>query len=543
MTYTTISTTGYHPDIFTANQMQDWDGYQNRLSRYTVLDGYYHNMAYHAIKSYAESLKVHEQLYKHVRGVYNPTKRLVDAYVSKTYGGMLDTKDGKGGAIPLDTENDALKELIAQRLWIDSQWGQKKSLYTRYGAKLGDSYIKVIDNIQKGRVWMEVVDPGKVKELEKDPDGTITKIVFEYYMRIHNQLVRYCETITPDYFEAYVLTPQESTSGSTNYQRQAIYANGRNEPVMQWDNDYGYVPVVHVLHTDEGQTFGAPAIHGVYHKINEVNDIASIQNDASRNQAVLPLVAINGKIGTKDFGTDQSSNSTNTVDNPKKDTMKVIELWGDNADLKTLPPTLNLADSIQNIIEVLKEIERDSPELSLHRLRDAGNLTAPGVRSAYDDAIAKFQEARGNYDTGLVKAQKMAIMIGGMRGYAGYEAFRGVTLDDERLQHQIAQRPVINDSLGLSEMLTITASGVQSNMPKSYYVKAGWGDDDAKEYAALGQSTRDSFMMTSPFETATTTPMVDDPNATPQDAFNTRENTGLNEADLLNADQLIREVV
>jgi len=67
--------TNYQPSIFVSQDIYGWDEYNNRLSRYEILDGYYHNTAYHRIMTYSEGLKVSEKLYKHVRGVYNPTKR------------------------------------------------------------------------------------------------------------------------------------------------------------------------------------------------------------------------------------------------------------------------------------------------------------------------------------------------------------------------------------------------------------------------------------------------------------------------------------
>ena len=108
-----------------------WDSYRNRLSRYEVYDGYYHNVAYHTIVSYSEMLKWTERLYKHVRGVYNPVQRLVELYVAKAYPGALDTEDATSGAIPITgTEDDNLRQAIIT-LWQTSRWGMKKNYLTR----------------------------------------------------------------------------------------------------------------------------------------------------------------------------------------------------------------------------------------------------------------------------------------------------------------------------------------------------------------------------------------------------------------------------
>ena len=514
-------------------EWRGWNDYNCRLSRYEVYEGYYHNLAYHTIMSYSQTLKVVESLYKHVRGVYNPVKRLVEAYVAKTYGGMLDIHQARKGVIPIETEDDRVRTAITT-LWKDSQWGQKKSLYTRYGAKVGDSFIKVVDDIQKGQVRLEVLDPAKIKELEVDPDGTITKVVIFYYLRYEQRNYSYQETITPDRFEI-----------ESEYEG-AFPLNGRNERVTEWDNEYGFVPMVHAQHMDVGMTYGAPAAHGSLHKINELNDLASILNDGMRRQVNLPMVSINAKIGALDFGSDQSSNTTNPADKPAKDTMDVINLVGsgnNQPDLKTLPPTIDIANGLQNIVNIQTEIENDCPELALHRLRDSGNLTAPGVRSAYDDAIAKFQEARGNYDTQLIAAQKMALAIGGFRNYAGYQGFNLLSLENGQVDHQIQERPIINDSMSLTERADYTLRGLQQNAPKVFFTKIGWSEDEADDMIASAQTQNSQFMMTSPFASLATTPPPQDNGQTPQDAFDTRLNAGVNESDIIGANDLLQQAV
>jgi hypothetical protein len=548
MTHTPFdnASTSYRPGDFIPQTWRGWDDYTSRLARYEILEGYYHNLAYHKIMQYAQSLKVSEQLYKHVRGVHNPDKRLVEGYVAKVFGGVLDTKNGTTGAIPLQSQNKTLPEAVV-KLWVDSHWGQKKSLYVRYGAMKGDSFIKVVDDIQHEHIRIEAVDPAKVKKIEKESDGTITYAEFEYYIRDtdtgFNRLYR--EVVTPELFQ--VFTRQEVRVNGLLVGFENIpfsyHTNGRNEVVSEWANDYGFVPLVHVQHTDMGLMFGAPAVHGVLNKINELNDLASVVNDGMRNQVQLPLVTINAILGTLDFGSDQSTNTTadnSSIDTPRKDTMKVLNISGDGADLKALPPTINIADALQNIINIQNEIENDLPELALHRIREGGQLTAPGVRSAYDDAIARFQEARGNYDTGLVAAQKMALAIGGSQGYDGYGGFSLLSLKDGSLDHQIANRPVISDTLGLDEQINLTLQALSRNAPRSIYLKMGWSDDEADEFIASGQTSRNQFMlgMSKPQPDVASAP-PNDPNATPDDAFRAKQDTAVNQNDLMNANQLL----
>lgn len=473
-----LSSGSYNLNSFIPQDWRGWSDYQNRLSRYEVFEGYYHNIAYHSFMTYSQSLKVQERLYKHVRGVYNPINRLVEGYVSKVWGGVLDTTNGTGGAIPIDTKDTRLIEAIIQ-LWKASSWGQKKSLAVRYGAKLGDTVLQIVDDIQFQQVRIEAVDPAKVKTIDRNPDGSLSLVEFEYYIRRGNQNVLFCMSITPEKFSTKI-----------EGQLTAVYTSGRGEQIPEWDNEYGFIPVVHIEHTDVGLGYGAPAAHGTLHKINELNDLASILNDGMRNQVNMPMITTGGRVESADYGTDRSANPNNTADDPKKDTMRVLNIPNADAKVFFASPAINIADGLANIREIEMELERDLPELALHRLRESGNLTAPGVRSAYDDAIARYREARGNYDTGLVLAHQMGVAIGGMRGYPGYQGFNLMSRENGALDHQIKDRPVISDSLSLAEKLDKTFMAMDKNAPKTVYTEMGWSETQADEIIQAAEDTQ-----------------------------------------------------
>lgn len=466
------STNSYNLNSFIPQDWRGWNRYENRLARYDVYQGYYHNLAYHSFMSYSESLKVTERLYKHVRGVYNPVRRLVESYVNKVQPGVLDMDNAEDGALPIVTDNEALRAVIIQ-LWRDSMWQQKKSLFVRNGAMTGDSFIKIVDDIERQQVRLEVLDPAKVKRVEHSPVGGVEYIEIEYYTRDDNGWQTYNEVITPDSFTVTV-----------NGKQTRMFTNARGETLDgTWDNDYGFVPVVHVQHTDVGLHFGAPAFHGSIHKVNELNDLASILNDGMRKQVQLPLIFKNVNApSTLDAGADKSSSTTNPHDSPRKDSMSALNISGENADVLTLPPTLNVADGLNNVNAILAELERDMPELALHRIREGGDLTAPGVTSAYDDAISNYREARSAYDMGIVNAQRMAVAIGGMRGYSGYRGFNLMSLENDAVDHSIAERPVINDVLSKREKIELTLQGIGSNAPKSLYMEMGWSDTQSDEF-------------------------------------------------------------
>jgi hypothetical protein len=478
----TESIATYDPASLLPRYSRGWDDYHRRLARYEIFDGYYHNMAYHTIVTFSEALRHRERLYKHVRGVYNPVMRLVELYVGKSYPGTLDLKDAKTGAVPIDDADDNLRQAIIQ-LWKTSRWQQGKSVYPRNTARFGDGFIKVVDNVQKRYVAIEAVDPRKVKHIETDLQGNITKAILEFYITVDGTMKLYTEVITQEKFTTFI-----------QHTPAAVVQNGRGEPVTEWENDYGFVPLIHVKHRDLGLQFGAPSFMGTIHKINELNDLASIANDGARKQMEMPLVATGVKPGSNiEFGSDNSTDTTDPADTPKKDTKKVLNLPGKDADLKPIPPALDLANVNQLIQAGLEEIERDLPELALHRVRAGGNLTSPGVTASYDDAASRILEARGNFDGGLVEAQQMAIAIGGFRGYEGYTGYALDSRTNGDTDHRITERPVVSDVLSKAERIDKIIMAAGSPAADVLLTEMGLTSDEVKAVLKAASSQLDVF--------------------------------------------------
>jgi len=473
----------YDPGVLLPRFYAGWDDYERRLARYSIFDGYYHNMAYHTIVTYSEQLRYRERLYKHVRGVYNPVMRLVELYGGKAYPGTLDLVDAKTGAIPIADASNQLRQSIIT-LWKRSRWQQSKSLYPRNAARFGDSFIKVVDNVTNRYVAIEPVDPRKVKYWHTDLQGNITEIAFEFMLNLTGTWKRYTEIITDDWYRTFI-----------DDEPATINKNARGQAIAEWPNDYGFVPVTHVKHRDLGLQSGAPPFMGTIHKINELNDLASIANDGARKQMEMPLVALGVKSGSElTFGSDNSAATTeHPSDKPDKDMVKILNLPGKDADLKAIPPALDLANVNVLIQAGLEEIERDLPELALHRVRAGGNLTSPGVTASYDDAASRITEARGSYDGSLIEAQQMAISIGGFRGYDGYAGFGLDSRLDGSTDHRVADRPVISDVLSLAEKIDKTIMAASSPAAKVLMEKMDFDEDEVAQVIGAIAEQSDLF--------------------------------------------------
>ncbi len=412
---------------------------ETRPSRYAVCTSYYNNDVYRAINTNAARLKATGNLYKHIRGIQNPVERLCDSYPAKVYGGSLDFEDLSTGAIPITLADDRLKDAIRQ-LWLWSNWRLQKAPYVRQGALLGDSAIKVVDEPDKGKVRMEVLHPGKIKEAKRDTVGNVKSVTIEY------------ERYDAESKKYYTYTEEWTETGRVqtfkNNEPFAYYSDANGAPVKAWDNPYGFIPLVLVQHKNLGLEWGANAFHAQIYKIDELNDAASLLNDQIRKTVnALWYFAGVGKANEITASTEERD--------------KLPALYGpkESQPFPMVAP-IDITAAGQNVDRLLMELERDMPELALHRLREGGNATAPGVRAVYSDAIDRFVEAQGTYDDGLIRAQKMAISIGGFRGYDGFQGYNLNSYDAGDLEHYIQDRPVIDDQLSKEQkLMALQAAG------------------------------------------------------------------------------------
>jgi hypothetical protein len=411
-------------------QQAGWELWASRLFRYELYDTYYANNVYSFSSRYSSIHKSAYELYKNIRAIENPVNRLVELYVSKVYGGSINMQTLATGAIPFILNDNRTRDAI-KRAILSSNWTTEKSLYVRQGALYGDVGLKVVDDRVAQTVRLETVDPRKIKHATFDAVGKVKEIHLEYYK------VEEKDTNTPGgapgrnmYLYTEVITP-EKFSTFKNGNPFAYYQDAAGNYVAEWDNEYGFVPVTMVQHRNIGLTFGMNPFQSTLRKIDELNDMVSLLDDAIRKHVnVLWYFA----------GVSKSADLVAST----TDRDQLPAVYGP-AGSKPEPMVANIdiGATSQHINELLLEIERDTPELALHRLREKGIATAPGVRASYSDAIDRIVEARGNYDAGLTRALQMLIRIG---GYNRYDDFEGFSLDSEP-DFYIAERAVIDDEL------------------------------------------------------------------------------------------------
>lgn len=375
-----------------------------------------------------------QRIYPKTRGIYNPVTRLVDFYVDNIHGGPLDLAAGDGSliqtAIPIvPAEQNQSPTAAADirravgRVWKDSNWDLNKADYVRYGVSLGNSAIRVVDDVGRRQVRFDTVYPGEVVDIQLDARGNVVFWSQEYESE---------ERLPDGTIEAFTYGIEITKDEFRTFRNGYSFGYADSGGLAVWANPYGFVPVVWIKHKNSGTDLGLCAYHHAIPKINDLNEIASHLGEQLRKM-VHPQWLITG-------ATEPASKKFTSDD-------KVWTTLNEHARPWPLNDAVAIADVVGALKSRIDEIEKDFPELTFHIVRERmgnGDLPARAVRMILHDAVARVQEARVNYDGGLIRAQKMAMSIGGYRRYDDFANFDvRAAFEEGRLDHTIGFREII----------------------------------------------------------------------------------------------------
>lgn len=465
----------------------DFTNVDARRMRYALYWAFYENTAYRKVHSWAGSYKTAYGLYKWTRGVYNPSYRLGEFWKSHLFGGSLDPDAGDGksvpSAIPIEVPkanqaNDKrIREALAA-LWKSSGMQTKKDLMTLWGSVLGDVVIRVNDDPIKEEVSLSVVHPAHLSYVELDAQGNVKEYFYEEE-RIDPERPEGDQKVT--YGEK-----AENEDGVVTYQ---TFRNGRpfawdEEQGEEWTEMYGFVPMVLVKHNDVGMDWGWSELHAIRTKFHEADDLASKLSDHVRKH-VDPAWLFSG---VKSSDVTKVQKETPTQDRPEPGRDDIPVLYGPvGAQATPLVSNLSIADVVTHLREILKEIERDHPELQMDIWSVQGDVSGRALRTARQRAETKVNERRPNYEDALVRAQMMAMTIGGMNGYDGYAGFGEGSYEAGGLLHRVGKRPVFSvdplDDIEVDKAFWDAAKvAVDTGVPLPLYLrKKGWSEEDIAE--------------------------------------------------------------
>lgn len=452
----------------------DWSDQAARTLRYAVLWAQYEQTSYRKAHTWATAYRKQYSLYKYVRPIYNPAYRLGEFWKAHLFGGLLDTEAGDAGAIPIETESETLREAIAD-LWKYSRWPVQKDILTVRGAILGDAAIRVVDDVTREQVYLELLHPGSIASVLKDPFGNV-----KAYQIIEDRDDPRGKTGTVTYGETV------SRNGDLvvyeTFLNGAPYAWPSNtdrtgEAVSSWSEPYTFVPLVVIQHNDVGLDWGWSELHPIRAKVLEADDLASMFSDQVR-KTIDPLWLMKGM----KKATLTMSGADATIDRPDPGREELQAIWNVPTDggAEAMVAKLDLENVLAHLNAILAEIERDVIELGTDIHTASGDASGRALRVARQPVVAKVTQRRANYDAAMVAANQMAVAIGGFRGYYpfGLDSFAAGDLD-----HTIAARPVFEeDALDKIEIdaafWNAAGQAVKAGMPlEAYLAEAGWDDE------------------------------------------------------------------
>lgn len=418
--------------------------HETRIAYANLLWAFYSNSVWEDIAQWS-TYRAKSRVYRNIRSIYNPVRRLVDFYAGQVYPGVLsedgaNLPDGVQIAIPLaDDTPQPLRAAIAQT-WRWSNWQSGKAVMLRYGAAAGSVLVEVVDDLARGKVTYNVVWPTQVTELTLDAAGNVKAYTIEYQ-------------VTDEGGKPYQYRKEVDGDAWRFFRDNKPYDYGQG---AEYANPYGFVPAVWIKHRDLGSDWGAPAIHGSIAKINELNSLAAhIHDDIHKKVAAPKIFFGDGQIRNA-FESTTKRGATDEFSPENQDREGLLYLKGPaGGSIGDLSGGLDLSKAIPYLQQLIGEIEQDYPELALYReLRAMSQITGPAASRLMGDASAMVYEVQANYDNATIHLFQQAVAIGGWRLETGawsnptrqQELFRGFDLSSYArgdLDFAIMPRPLI----------------------------------------------------------------------------------------------------
>jgi hypothetical protein len=366
---------------------------------YAELRSYYSNDQYNVIYSGAG------QPYPGTRGIYNPTKRVVDWYAHRMYPGPwagdgLPLPDGTPAAVPFASDTEETVRLAAMAGLEWSNWDERRAYYPLLGSMYGDVAMKPYLDVDAGKVYLQLIEPEYVTDLEFNNRGDVIAYKIEIPRRLDD------DAKTKYVYGEYV----DKERMITYYDGSPFGYDGL--PAEQ-PNPFGFCPFVWVRHTYVGGVHGAPAIDGVVRKIDELNHMVSSIHDYIGKMSRQPIgIASDKSMGKGRDGDGVFVINAETGDHEGR---SVLGTMKGPADFRAFPllQDMGLTPASQYCRDLISEIEKDLPETVMdQQLREMSQVAGIAIPRLMGDVANRYLHAQRSYDGGLITAMQMMISMG-----------------------------------------------------------------------------------------------------------------------------------
>lgn len=441
------------------------------------------------LHAWSPALKAAHGLYRHSRGVFNVAHRLGELHASTLISGRLDPLAGDGRQVPscfpiLDA-TDPLRAAIAG-LWTGSNFDATKTIWLRYGAVLGDAVLRIVDDERRGRVYLHPVHPKTLAWCQWDEFGHVTGYVIEERRPDPTKGPPPLSMLDQTWPDVAYQETCEKTDGGLLYR---TFLNGRpydwGHGDAEWTVPYDFVPLVTSQHLNVGLEWGLPEYAVAIRKDMESDDLGSKVDDAIR-VLVHPAWVASG-VTAGDLKTASS----------ERDDLNILTIRDPSGKVTPFVANYQIDAMSAHVQTVLASRNGDYPELRFDEIRSRSDASAAAIAEARKPAESKLQERRGPYLAALKRAMQMAVSVGGIRGYPGYEGFGPDSFASGALDFGVGDNPVfaptraerLAEALAEGQALKAMADG---GLPLRLAMQAVGYDDATIEQAIAEKAASDA---------------------------------------------------
>lgn len=501
-----------------SNQTRDVD---KRAKRYELLWDLYDGTAFSDMSDWSE-YKSHYGLYRQIRMIWDHVHELVEFYSTHIWSGTLSydghkLPDGVQNAVPLAEDVEEKLAIAIGQLWKWWNFQEVMTIIPRYVAALGEMLVELRDDPESGKVMLELIWPGYIKDIRLDEAGNVKWYCLEYsyYDRDDKKGHTYRREVDTESFRTYrdgqpydftkFPIPQGTDPDriSTGLGSVSYYDEDEHGGYVI-ENPYGFVPAVWFRHNTVLGVRGEPAIWSTFAQLDEINSLFSHIIDKAHISLEAPIL-ISGNINasrlrdalTTMYGTVKRGFTESFAD-PRGGSEELNILEGPaGTRIETLE--ISLSDASTALELIITSIEKKCPELTFYsQLRAMSQVTGPGASQLLGDVERKVRVIAAGYDNRLTALLQMGIAIAGDRlaegadGWANptqaQQVFAGFNIDSYAkgdLSFDIMPRSLVPMSILERFNLLQIKKQVLPFLPDEVLAKeGGYDEDEAKKWSA-----------------------------------------------------------
>lgn len=342
--------------------------WNTRLKELSLRASYYDGSVYRKIKDTIWGLG--PRIGKEIKPLFLPLARAVDIDAGIIGG------DWVFKPIQIEPKSEIWDE--ARDILFDmSKWDVQGVLYVHYGAMYGVSGIRVCDEREEGKIELQPARPTCFMLVYEGDYSDRPSLAFWVEGKIDESGAQY------EYAE--VITETEIKT----YKDGVPFGFDDRQPVEP--NEQGVIPIVEIVHINDGTELGECTYQKSILLLNEVNDMATDLKEAIKANVKPQWVISGAEPSDLKRGTD------------------IMWFMPDpQSKVDPVTPTVDIAGVLEFIREIKEGVKESLPELSFDELKKAGQIATATLELQLMELVIKMERVRPNYDRGLTTAMQMA---------------------------------------------------------------------------------------------------------------------------------------